>query len=59
MAAWCFLIAPPAVGALHVVDAAGGEPKPLFPDTAADDEQQGRVSPDGKRIALRVGSRER
>ena len=42
---------------LHVVDAAGGEPKPLFPDTAADDEQQGRVSPDGKRIAY-VSDRE-
>ena len=36
---------------LQVVDAAGGAPKPLFGDTAADDEQQGRVSPDGKRVA--------
>ena len=40
-----------ADGGCHVVDAAGGEPKPLFSDTAADDEQQGRVSPDGKRVA--------
>jgi gamma-glutamyltranspeptidase len=36
---------------LHVVAASGGEPKPLFGDTAADDERQGRVSPDGKRVA--------
>jgi gamma-glutamyltranspeptidase/glutathione hydrolase len=36
---------------LHVVDAAGGTPKPLFSDTAGDEEQQGRVSPDGKRVA--------
>ena len=36
---------------LQVVDAAGGSPKPLFSDTTSDDEQQGRVSPDGKRVA--------
>ncbi len=36
---------------LYVVDASGGEPKPLFSDTAGDDELQGRVSPDGKRVA--------
>jgi gamma-glutamyltranspeptidase len=36
---------------LHIVDTAGGQPMPLFSDTAGDDEQQGRVSPDGKRIA--------
>ncbi len=36
---------------LYVVDASGGEPKALFSDTAGDDEQQGRVSPDGKRVA--------
>jgi gamma-glutamyltranspeptidase / glutathione hydrolase len=42
---------------LQVVDAAGGQPRPLFPDTAADDEQQGRVSHDGKRIAY-VSDRE-
>jgi gamma-glutamyltranspeptidase len=42
---------------LQVVDAAGGQATPLFPDTAADDEQQGRVSPDGKRVAY-VSDRE-
>jgi gamma-glutamyltranspeptidase/glutathione hydrolase len=31
--------------------AAKADPQPLFPDTAADDEWQGRVSPDGTRIA--------
>jgi gamma-glutamyltranspeptidase len=36
---------------LHVVDAAGGEPRPLFADTAADDEREARVSPDGRRVA--------
>ena len=36
---------------LQVIDSTGGTPKPLFGDTAGDDEQQGRVSPDGKRIA--------
>jgi gamma-glutamyltranspeptidase len=36
---------------LYVVDASGGEPKPLFGDTAGDDEHQGRVSADGTRVA--------
>jgi gamma-glutamyltranspeptidase len=36
---------------LFAADVAGGEPKPLFQDTASDDERYGRVSPDGKRIA--------
>jgi gamma-glutamyltranspeptidase / glutathione hydrolase len=36
---------------LWVIDAAGGDPKALFTDTAGDDERQGRISPDGKRIA--------
>ncbi len=36
---------------LHVVDPAGGSSRPLFEDTAGDDEQQPRVSPDGKRVA--------
>lgn len=36
---------------LYVVNASGGEPKPLFGDTAGDDEQQGRVSTDGTRVA--------
>jgi gamma-glutamyltranspeptidase len=36
---------------LHIVAAAGGPPTPLYSDTAADDEQQGRVSPDGRRVA--------
>ena len=39
------------------VPAGGGEPEPLFGDTAADSERQGRVSPDGKRIAF-VSDRE-
>ena len=42
---------------LYAVAASGGEPKPLFSDTAGDDEQQGRVSPDGKRVAY-VSDRE-
>jgi gamma-glutamyltranspeptidase/glutathione hydrolase len=42
---------------LYVVPAAGGEPKPLFADTAPDSERQGRVSPDGTRIAY-VSDRE-
>ncbi len=36
---------------LYAVEVKGGQPKPLYNDTAGDDEQQGRVSPDGKRIA--------
>jgi gamma-glutamyltranspeptidase len=36
---------------LHVVSSAGGDAKPLFADTDADDERQGSVSPDGTRIA--------
>ena len=36
---------------LSSVLAAGGAVTPLFSDTAADDEREGRVSPDGKRIA--------
>ena len=51
MGASCFLTAPSGRWRLYVVDAAGGEPKPLFSDTAGDDEQQGRVSPDGTRVA--------
>ena len=35
----------------------GREPKPLFGDTAGDDEQQGRISPDGTRVAY-VSDRE-
>ena len=35
---------------LLVVPAAGGEAKPLFAETDADDERQGSVSPDGTRI---------
>jgi gamma-glutamyltranspeptidase len=42
---------------LYAVDAKGGQPKPLYSDTAGDDEQQGRVSPDGKRVAY-VSDRE-
>ncbi len=42
---------------LYAVDVKGGQPKPLYNDTAGDDEQQGRVSPDGKRIAY-VSDRE-
>jgi gamma-glutamyltranspeptidase len=36
---------------LHVVPAAGGDAKPLFTDTTADDERQGSVAPDGTRVA--------
>ena len=36
---------------LHVVSVTSGDPKPLFPDTTSDDERQGRVSPDGARVA--------
>lgn len=36
---------------LFIVDAAGGDPQPLFADAAADDDREGRVSPDGRRIA--------
>jgi gamma-glutamyltranspeptidase len=36
---------------LHVVDAAGGDAKALFPDSAGDDEREARVSPDGARVA--------
>jgi gamma-glutamyltranspeptidase / glutathione hydrolase len=43
---------------LFVADAAKGEAAPLFPDTAAtDEEREGRVSPDGKRVAY-VSTRE-
>jgi gamma-glutamyltranspeptidase/Tol biopolymer transport system component len=42
---------------LFVVSSAGGDPKPLFGDTASDSERQGRVSPDGKRIGY-VSDRE-
>jgi gamma-glutamyltranspeptidase len=38
---------------LFVVAAAGGSAAPLFPDTpATEDEREGRVSPNGKRIAF-------
>jgi gamma-glutamyltranspeptidase len=36
---------------LYVVPVAGGTPAPLFDDTTGDSERQGRVSPDGRRIA--------
>jgi len=36
---------------LYTVPSQGGDPKPLFGDTADDDESQARVSPDGNRIA--------
>jgi gamma-glutamyltranspeptidase len=42
---------------LHVVSANGGDPQPLFGDTASDDERHPRVSPDGKRVAY-VSDRE-
>jgi gamma-glutamyltranspeptidase len=42
---------------LHTVPARGGEPRPLFDDTASDDEGQGSVSPDGSRVAY-VSDRE-
>ena len=35
----------------HSVKETGGDAAPLFPDASADDEREGRVSPDGKRIA--------
>jgi gamma-glutamyltranspeptidase/glutathione hydrolase len=35
---------------LYSVPVSGGEPKPLYPDTSADNERQGKVSPDGTRI---------
>ncbi len=34
-----------------VVNEKGSEAAPLFPDTSGDNEREGRVSPDGKRIA--------
>jgi dipeptidyl aminopeptidase/acylaminoacyl peptidase len=36
---------------LHVIPAEGGTPVPLFADAAQHDEREGRVSPDGRRIA--------
>lgn len=36
---------------LHAVNAADGDARPLFADTASDDEREARVSPDGRRIA--------
>jgi gamma-glutamyltranspeptidase len=36
---------------LYVMPQEGGAATPLFADTAGDSERQGRVSPDGKRIA--------
>jgi Tol biopolymer transport system component len=43
---------------LFVVDGTGGAAAPLFPDTPAEeDEREGRVSPDGKRIVY-VSDRE-
>lgn len=36
---------------LFAVNANGGDPAPLFADTVDDDEREGRVSPDGTRIA--------
>ena len=42
---------------LFAVPAEGGEPRPLFGDTAEDNERHGRVSPDGNRIAY-VSDRE-
>jgi gamma-glutamyltranspeptidase/glutathione hydrolase len=42
---------------LYVVSARGTDSKALFADTASDDESQGRVSPDGKRVAY-VSDRE-
>jgi gamma-glutamyltranspeptidase len=43
---------------LFVVSAAGGEANPLFPDTPAEEtEREGRVSPDGVRLAY-VSDRE-
>jgi gamma-glutamyltranspeptidase len=42
---------------LYVVPVSGGEPTPLFADAAPHDEREGRVSPDGRRIAY-ISSRE-
>ncbi|HET7217846.1 MAG TPA: hypothetical protein VFJ02_07350, partial [Vicinamibacterales bacterium] len=42
---------------LHVVAASGGDASPLFDDTADDDERDGKVSPDGTRVAY-VSDRE-
>ena len=42
---------------LYAVPVGGGTPTPLFSDTTGDSERQGRVSPDGKRIAY-VSDRE-
>jgi Tol biopolymer transport system component len=36
---------------LYVADTSGSAASPLFGDTGDDDEREGRVSPDGKRIA--------
>jgi gamma-glutamyltranspeptidase len=36
---------------LHLFDPASGSSKPLFDDAAGDDDQQPRISPDGKRVA--------
>ena len=43
---------PLAAWRLFVVKAAGGEAQPLFDDSAAFEEREGRVSPDGARIAF-------
>jgi gamma-glutamyltranspeptidase len=42
---------------LYVVPVAGGAPSPLFEDGAPYDEREGRVSPDGRRIAY-ISTRE-
>ena len=42
---------------LHIVSAEGEKARPLFGDTANDDERQGKVSPDGKRVVY-VSDRE-
>jgi gamma-glutamyltranspeptidase len=42
---------------LYVVPASGGQPAPLFADAAMHDEREGRVSPDGRRIAY-ISSRD-
>jgi gamma-glutamyltranspeptidase/glutathione hydrolase len=36
---------------LHAADVASGDSRPLFADTAQDDERDARVSPDGTRVA--------
>ena len=41
----------------HTVTDTGSDASPLFPDASADDEREGRVSPDGERIAY-VSNRE-